>query len=365
MDRYDGWGDFQITIKSTFQNRSLLRLGTWIGMQGSDRLMQIESITDAMGDDGSKNLSVTGRSAEKLLDDRVAMPSLGDLTTTPKWVITGKPGDIARYIFSQICVTCVLSPNDTIPGYHSGTILPPGTIPEPSEVVIIEFDPGSVYYDIQKLCQIYAMGFRLIKDGDTGNLYFDVYTGNDRTSAQVERPAIIFSQDLESIDKTSTLQSIASVKTVAYVFTKNGAIMVYPLGYDSSVSGADRRVLLVKDDSMDIPAGPDLDLAMTQKGNEELSKFRKIYAFDGEIPKYEPYIYGVDYGLGDLVEERSPDGFANYMLVTEQIFISDAEGERSYPTLVLIQTITPGAWLSVPADQHWDDVPSDQHWADA
>jgi Siphovirus ReqiPepy6 Gp37-like protein len=363
-ERYSAWGDFQILTKATFASRSLLRPGTRIGKKDSNRVGRIETSKDSIDEDGTKNILVSGRTIEHLLDDRVAMPALADLTTTSQWVITGTPGDIARYIFEQVCVNGVLSAGDAIPFYHAGTLLPSGSIPEPSEIVTITFDPDSVYNDIQKICEIWSLGFRLVKNGDEGEIYFEIYTGSDRTSGQTVNNAVIFSWDTESIGKTEVLRSIAQLKTVAYVFAKNGAMAVYANGYDASSSGADRRAVLVKADDIDLDPGPELNAAMAQKGMEELAKWGEIYAFDGELPPHNPYVYGRDYNLGDLVEERSPDGGSNYMLVTEQIFVSDSEGERTYPTFVLQAVITPGSWITQSSDLHWDDVPAGVHWND-
>jgi Siphovirus ReqiPepy6 Gp37-like protein len=364
-ERYNSWGEFQIITPSTYDNRDLFQTDVRIGMKESNRVMKIESVTDQFDEDGKKMLTIVGREITKLLDERVAMPAMASLTVNPKWSITGTPGNIARYIFDQICVLGAMSPNDVIPFYQAGTFLPAGSIPEPTDVVTIDFDPGTVYYAIQQICQVWSLGFRLAKDGDTGHIYFDIYTGDDRTSNQTARPAVIFSMDMESIDKVSTLKSTATLKTVAYVLTPNGATTVYAPGHDSSVSGADRRVLLVKADDIDLPAGAQLDAAMAQRGMQELAKNRDAYAFDGEIPQYQPFVYGIDYNLGDLVEERSPDGFANYMIVTEQIFVSDEEGERAYPTLLAVFVLTPGSWQARPSGEFWGDVDITQHWDDA
>jgi Siphovirus ReqiPepy6 Gp37-like protein len=363
-ERYYSMGDFQIVTRSTIENRSLLKPGTWIGMNGSYRIQKIETVKDSTADDGTKNITVTGRSLESLLDDRVAMSELSDLTTNPKLIMTGTPGEIARAIFDMICVSGAISPNDSIPFYHAGTLLEAGTIDEPDEVVEITFEPASVYNDIAKVCQMWELGFRLVKNGDLGEIYFEVYTGHNRTTdQQVYRP-VVFSADMESISQSSVLHSVASLKTVAYVFTQNGSGVVYADGYDSSVSGADRKVLLVNAGDITTAAGSQLDAEIAQRGRNELAGYREIYAFDGEISQTSRYIYGTDYNLGDLVEERNPDGFANYMLVTEQIFISDSAGERSYPSLTLSQSITPGTWMALPTAEHWDDAPVDQHWDD-
>jgi hypothetical protein len=361
-ERYAAQGDFEIVINSNHDSKSLLQTGTRIGMKGSYRVMTIDTVSDELATDGVKKLTVTGKSMENLLDDRVAMPALDDLTAKPKWTITGTPGYIARYIFSQICVTGVMSPNDTIPFYHSGTLLPPGNIPEPNTSYTIDFDPDTVYNDLVKVCEIWSIGFRLVKNGDLGQIYFEVYTGSNRTSFQTILPPVIFSQGMDSISKTSTLRSLADLKTVAYVLAANDAIAVYADGVDSSVTGSARRVLLVKADDIDLAVGAPLTAAMQQRGLEELAKHRALYAFDGEIPQHQPYTYGVDYNLGDLVEERSPDGFISQLIVTEQIFVSDSSGELSYPTLTLKELLLPGTWVARPIAEHWADVPDDQYW---
>lgn len=363
-ERYAAWGEFQIVIAANSYSRNLLRPGLRIGMTGSQRVMRIETVTDEINTDGKKTLTVTGRSVEHFLDDRVAMPAMAGTVTTPKWSITGTPGYIARYLFTQICVTGVLSANDTIAGYHSGTLNPPGSLVEPSTTYTIEFDPDTLYNSIKKVCDIWLLGFRLVKDGDTGNIYFEVYTGNDCTTSQTTRKPVIFGLEMESIDKTSIVRSISDVKSVAYVFAPNGTAVVYANGYDSTVAMTDRRVLLVKADDIEDAAGSTLTAKLNQRGLEELAKYRDVYAFDGEVPVNQPYVYGRDYGLGDLVEEHGPEGFSNYMVVTEQIFVSDAEGDRAYPTLLLYNVIVPGSWTARGPAQQWADVPPTQHWGD-
>lgn len=365
-ERYTAWGEFQIITASTPDSKNFYKIGTRIGRQGSPRIMRIESAVDTFDTDGKKYLKITGRSVEHFLDDRCAMPALAGTNTTPKWVITGKPGDIARYMFQRICVDGVLSSADTIEGYHSGILFPSGNIPEPADIFTVEFEPDTLYNSIKQVCDIWLLGFRLIKDGDTGNIYFEVYTGSNRTSGQSILPAVIFSMDMETIDKTSLLRSIADLKNVAYVFSPNGARVVYSPGADSSTSMGGRRVLTVNATDITYSAGtePQFTNALVQRGLQELAKWREVYVFDGEVTPETPYVYEKDYFLGDLVEERGPDGVGNYMFVTEQIFVSDEEGERSYPTLMLNNVLVPGTWIARSGVEHWSDVDPLQHWGD-
>src|SRR5690606_10667806 len=112
--------------------------------------------------------------------------------------------------------------------------------------------------------------------------------------------------------------------------------------------------------------GPDLVVMLKQRGLEALSQNRKLTAFDGEISQFGSYKYGQDFNLGDLVELTNSDGLTTKARVTEQIFVHDAQGERSYPTLTAEQTIVPGSWAALGSDLFWDDIPADaeNEWED-
>jgi len=364
-ERYAECGDFEILVNSEQSYRSLLQPGVRIGMNGSYYTMMIESAVDEIALDGVKKLTITGRSMESILDDRVGYSAVDDLTAKPKWTLTGKPADIARTMFNTVCVTHALDANDSIPFYTTGRLLPLGSIPEPAETVTLDFDPDSLYNDLVSICTTWPIGFRIVRDGDTGHVYFEVYTGNDRTTMQSVRNAVLFSPTMDTISKTAVIKSIAGQKSVAYVYGKLDAVKVYATGYDATVSGAARKVLMVNAQDIDLPLGAALTTALTQRGKNELAKHTAVYAYDGELPQTQPYIYNVDYALGDLVEEQSPEGFINQLIVTEQIFVSDGSGELAYPTLTLKDVILPGTWRARPIGEHWADVPSTLHWNEA
>ena len=360
-ERYSSIGDFQIVTKSTFENRTLLAPKTRITMAGSTYVMTVETVSDDTADDGKRNITVTGSSMEALLDDRVAMPAIGDLAETPVWTLTGTPGDIIRQMFHEICVFTVLDPLDTIPFYTDGTLLPSGNLGESADIITVSAAPDTLYNTIKKIADTYSMGFRLVRNGELGQIYFEVYTGNDLSSGQDTLPAVIFDPGMDNLGNVSFLTSTAIEKTVAYVFAANGAVKVFAPTASTSASGSDRKILFVNSSNSDAP-GPDLDAALRQEGLIALSAQRTVYSFDGELPQNIPYEYGVDYNLGDLVEERNSASFGNLMIVTEQIFVSDSTGDRAYPTLSLNQGITPGSWTAWDGAEEWADVDISINW---
>jgi hypothetical protein len=362
-ERYAAYGDFQIITVSNLPNRRLLSIGTWITRLGSNYVGIIDTVSDAVDDDGIKLITVSGSFLEKLLNDRVAMPALTDTTTQPNWVLTGTPGAIGREMFNQVCVSAVIDVHDSIPFYTFGTLLPTGNIPEPSEIITVTMSPDTLYNSLQSLCNAYTLGFRLVKDEDSGQIYFEIYTGNDLTSNQKEFNPVIFDPGMENLAQTTVLQSTAALKTVAYVFATNGSAMVYAPWADALAYGTDRRVLLVNSDN-DGDAGDALTIALQQEGIMALAAQAKIYAFDGELPPNCAYIYGADYNLGDLVEERNSDDNGNQMIVTEQIFSSDNTADTTYPTLTLKQVITPDSWDAVFGAESWSDIPDTTDWDD-
>ena len=102
---------------------------------------------------------------------------------------------------------------------------------------------------------------------------------------------------------------------------------------------------------------------MIQRGREELAKHQRVEIFDGEITQYSQYKYGQDYGLGDIVELQDGEGNSNEMMVTEQIFVSDEQGERSYPTLQLYRYIQSGSWLGWNQTVQWASL-GPEEWVD-
>ena len=440
-ERYSAWGDFELVIFSTLESRTLFQAGTRLAMSDSYRVMTVEFVENAVDSEGRQLLTVKGRSLEALLDDRTARNTFADLTTTPKWVLTGTPGAIARQIFNEICRTNVNFADDEIPFLQPGSIFPASNIEEPDEVITLELSLQSVYEAVKEICDNYDLGFRLVRNFDESELYFDIYSGSDRTTLQNVLAPVVFSPDLDNLTNTSEITSISAYKNVAYVFHSIGVQIVTADGVSVEVEGFERRVMHVDASDIEIPdraytlttpqtnainkylglttppedrkvsmrklldkkrlsptdysnievsstnaeltAGEAAEIMgartvswnynttesdyinskLVQRGKEELAKNRSLSAFDGELSQHSNYKYNTGYNLGDLVEMRNSDGVTNQMRVTEQIFVSDNEGERSYPTLTIDLFITPGSWFAWDYNQVWLDA--DGTWSEA
>lgn len=361
-ERFSAFGDFELVLPSTLENRSKFNVGAQLACNDSYRMMTVETIDDTTNEDGEATLTISGPSVEKILEDRVAKDELSDLATNPKWVLTGTPGYICRTIFNTVCVAGALDPGDVIPFITAGNILPADSIAEPTEEITVEIEPQSVYDIVKKICDLYDLGFRFVRNFDNSQLLFNIYSGSDRSVAQSVRPAIVFSPGMDNLQNVTELTTMDSHKNCAYVFSPAGYEVVYPSTVDPGVEGFERRVLVVN--ASDIQAdNPDASALMIQRGLEELSKRRIFKGFDGEVDQYSTYKYGVDYQLGDLVTLQNKDGAIAQMRVTEQILVSDKEGERSYPTLTIRDYVTPGSWLGWDFNQVWADLGATDYWS--
>jgi hypothetical protein len=364
-ERFNSVGDFQLTVHATNDTRKTFMQGIRFAMNESKYVMEIETVEDSTDDEGRATLKIIGPSLEYLMQQRIARYALAD-DLDIKWISTDVPAAIAREIFHHICVVGTLNANDTIPYINEGSsgIFPVDTTPEPSDIIDYEMDPMTVYDAVKKLCDVYDMGFRLFRNYDLSELWFDIYMGSDRTSQQLDYPAVIFSSDLDNLKNTSQVATNANYKNVAIVISPVGTRVVYSTDVDSSVSGFDRRVMVVTANDITDVVPATANARMDQRGTEELAKAKKFSGFDGELTSNGQYRYGRDYFLGDLVELRSVVTGKSIMQVTEQIFVSDKEGDRSYPTLEIQKFVIPGSWDDAPADLVWDDAAPTHHWDD-
>lgn len=361
-DRYKDLGDFKITVVASQEMRNLFAEGTMLAVNESYRVMVVENVEDSDSADGKKILTITGRSLELILLNRTAMGSLASLSVTATWNLTGTPGEVCRKIFHDICELGILNTADIVPYLTGSSSFPVDTIGEPSMVYTFQIPPKSVYQAIKDVCDVYDLGFRLCRDPQTGLLHFDIYSGCNRTSDQTTLDPVIFSKELDNLTNTKEFTSIENQKNVAYVFSPIGTLVVYNDNVSDSTTGFDRKVLMV--DASDLTSAANPAAALLQRGQQELANYRGLVAFDGEINQLSGYKYGVHYNVGDLVEQRNSNGFANQMRVTEQILTSDSTGERSYPTIAKNLSITPGSWISWDYNEVWADMGATEYWED-
>jgi hypothetical protein len=373
-ERWDDIGDFELHIPSSSSAKALFQPDVNLATNDSVRVMTVETVEDALDDEGRKMFKVKGRSIEKITEDRLLVDTYAGFSLLPYFTVNNEfPAMAMRRMFDAIFTVGTIHPNDVLPMYVTNeTLFPQDNIAEPNTSVYQTIDADSLYAALRSYSQIYDLGWRLYRNYDNQQLFFNVYPGSNRTVRQAALPAVVFSPEMENLHNTTEFATTEKSKNVAYVFAdvRNSPdpaddgfrfLNVYAPGTDASVSGADRRTTLVKAGSLDAAVIGNVTDEMNRAGLDALAKARAFRAFDGEVVQYTGYKYGSDYYLGDLVTMQNADGYMNDMRVTEQILVSDVNGDRSYPTLSLRQFYTPGTWQNA-GYRSWADAETTEYW---
>lgn len=367
-ERYSAVGDFELIVHSDQDTRNAFYNNTYVSIDESQRLMRIDMVQDSVDDEGRRMLLVKGKSLEQRLTERLATPPSTTLQHPYIWRTSRTPSDAIRTIYKDVAFYNTRDPREEFDDTKMITAIDPGRIPESVDRIRIQLDYMTLYDAIREVAVPYNIGFAILADnlGGLGRpLSFLVYNGYDRTTTQSQNAPVVFAPELDNLDNMRTLKSTADWRNVAYVSSKNfRQVEAYSDGADPSSSGTERRVLFLKlDDLPETLTSAEEQAEMIQRGKEELAKRQRVEIFDGEITQYSQYKYGQDYGLGDIVELQDGEGNSNEMMVTEQIFVSDEEGERSYPTLQLYRYIQSGSWLGWNQTVQWASLGSEE-WVD-
>lgn len=389
-ERYAVKGDFQLVTLSTIQNRNRFVKDAMLIIPDSKRIMRVNTIEDTIDEDKGNTLTVKGFEVVSIFEQRViATKQVGgayDTMLLPITYYTTKtPLELPGYMVWQICFATSgfqLDSDDTVPFLQNSSVpgtglYPLGNIPPIQPLAVTwEQKVNSLYSAMTDIAKAYDVGFRLYKDPNSSNLYFEAYLGNDRTSLQTIFPAVVFSSDMTNLqDTTEYIDNTAHFNVVI-------AIYEYPNPIDGdlpstltitstasdpelafSAGGFDRKVKTISVTSLPDGMLPvDIPAYLLTLAQAELTQSRPTDIFDGTIDEHGEYVYERDYFLGDLVEIRGDNGGAAFMRVEEQIIKYDASGKSSYPSLVTKSSISPGTWKSWKYDIDWDDMGSGEFW---
>lgn len=346
-ERYSKAGDLTLVTELSTDTIAKLEEGTFIQLEGSDEVVQIDTALIE-----NNTLKVTGNTLVEFLNDRIIRTS--NQAADKYWNLTGKPLDILNTIVTDMTVS-----GPYIDGtIDAGVDIPKQIIPNLSVVsavappdtdVSFAVPFGPLYDALAQIADTFSLGFRLYLDwaNDYGySLVFESYKGRDLTSSQTTYPVVRFSPQMDSLTNLSQLHSIAKYKTVAYAYAPsnpagimNYAGVAYAYPGAELETGFQRRVLMVFADDIttDMTGGDAGQLRgmLDQRAKDALANNNYIKVADGEVIP-SSYIFGTDYGLGDIVELDSGLGPRRRARITEYIRSQDQSGERAYPTVSVL-----------------------------
>ena len=343
-DRYNEPGDFELIAHASAQYVPHLKEDNYFMIQGSDRLMVIESVetnTDVLE---GVLVTATGRSLESILDRRI----IWDLTT-----FKGKTHEFIKKALDENAIDPE-DQNRRIPGLTFKPVTDEASLEMNTDV---QYFGDNLLATIQKLCKYHKLGFKVLPSGE-GGFEFSLYLGVDRSYEQEDRPYIVFSPGFENIVSSNSLTSHKGYRNASLVTTEKTVTkqVMDTNGNTTSVTeqlrvsteiyvgeerpfGLNRRELFVDiggiesetEDGVELTDAEYLD-KLKVKGREEMRDYPITATFDGEVEAVRQYVYGVDFFLGDYVQFVDPIGTEARVRVDEVIRSHDADGEITTPS---------------------------------
>lgn len=341
-ERFNTIGDFQIVAGNTSKFMSLLPEGTRLTLRESNQVMVVETHQIERKKQKPEKVIIKGRSFESILDRRVAIQSLSSLTGSTDWTVSLKtPSDVAWWLINQIVVSGRLSAKDVFPSSMVQFPTPSdyGTSTGPTKSFTIE--RGNLLSVVMKLLGTEAKadstttpatpavvqhGIRAVRPNSAGTaIGVEIYTGVDKSST------VYFDATRELLDDGTYLFSKSGSFNVGYGVGGNIAATMFE--GTTEPSGLDRRVTLIDGSQANVTNTDVLKNYMSQA----LAEASETAIFDGNInPDLNPYKYGIDYNLGDIVKVVGDYGLDELARVTEYIRTEDATGHKAFPTLSTI-----------------------------
>lgn len=363
-ERYSDAGDVRLVTPATIRLLDRLKPGTYLGLRGSREVMELKSQVIE-----NNLMTVTGRSLVTFLDERYvwAYNAFADTHVADYTDKTKVPGQFIADVVSKFAISPVnfavyqalLGMQwtlETIPHLTLGAVDTTGT------AQLLTAPIGPIFTAIQAVAATTNTGITLYVDSadpeEGYSLKFETYRGLDRTSGQTVNPLLQLSANMETLGDVKEIHSIDGYKNVVYVLYE-GQISVHYEDPDHIPEGWQRRVLLVDAEGSPIPTGKyepvwsgtdnrgtiyrtyvsptDVAAFRTLTAKNALVNHNFIHALDGQTSPENDLVFGVDYGLGDLIELQSFTGAISKARVSEYIRSEDKQGERGYPTISLVQ----------------------------
>lgn len=369
-ERYYGNSEVELNVPATSEMRKKIPEGIFLGIDGSDEVMVLESTEDEEG-----NLKFTGMSLLPWMNHRFVRASANHKDKV--WSFGGgSPGWTVWNILYSMCCAGSEYLNGTINTGISNPqqLIIPGLklkdFDKSGDNINVDINYGPVYDAMLEIAITYEIGMQITLEPPPDifqiglpplpySLEFRSYKGLDRTSGQTVNPPVRFSPQFDSLTDIKELRSIAALKTLVYSFAEglepqdpeDPVITTVPgmanRSEGGSITGFDLRALMtiepltiemVGGSSEDeIPGDPAKVVELlNNRASIALKASSFINTVDGEIVPTNQFKYGVHYNLGDLIEVQGNSEIIQVCRVTEYIRSQDEAGEKAYPTVTMI-----------------------------
>lgn len=288
--RYAKYGEFQLNCALNFETLALLQRGNIVWKKDDPEAGYIEYRQMAQDAEGKETLVIKGKFLSGYLNRRIIWGQ--ELLQTT-----------AEIAMRTLVDKHGVNPTDT------NRIIPNlmlGGLQGYTQAVNYQVSYTNLLDEVENLCGLSELGYRVRFDAANKKLIFDVYEGLDRSVNQSVNPRAIFSKEFENILAQNYTDSLNNYRNTALVGGM-GDGSVRKLVQIGSSSGLDRFEMF--DDAKDLTnvvdnvTLSDTDYANTliDRGNSKLAETSEVQTFDSTINLESNLVYKTDFDLGDIV----------------------------------------------------------------
>lgn len=324
VKRYCDTGDFVLNINANAHTVQILKEKNYIVREDDEKIYQIEKINLKSNEEDGDILTVSGRSIEKILAQRIV------------WKQTSAGGgETAEDFIRRIITENAINPSDKkrkIPRLKLGEKM--GF----SEKIEKQLTGDNLLTAVKEICNTYSYGFKIVMN-EAGELVFELYKGKDRSYRQNENPFVIFSPDFDNVVNTEYEYDETNISNVALIGGEGegNERKFQTLG---NMEGMERCELFV--DAKDVSSNngeistSEYNNMLLERGREKIAENTFIETYDGELENTNTYIYKEDYQLGDVVQIVDKFGIESTPRILE---IIESDNENGYKIVA-----TYGSW---------------------
>lgn len=191
---------------------------------------------------------------------------------------------------------------------------------------------------IYSLCNKFNMSFDIVMNHNDKVFDFVTWKGADRSTQQSVNPYVIFSKEFDNIIKQNYVNSDLDKRTVAIVAGEGEGAERKLIMVNDNLSGLERRELFVdardlqseytdENDETKTLTPSEYKTILKNRGLSKLAEHETIETFESKVDMFSQFIYGRDYGLGDIVSVANNDlGIIMHPRITSAILKSDRQG---------------------------------------
>ncbi|MDQ7095939.1 siphovirus ReqiPepy6 Gp37-like family protein [Desulfosporosinus sp. PR] len=288
--RYAKAGDFELHCALTRDALSLLTRENILWKKGDPEAGYIEYRNLDQDADGNETLVIKGKFLSAYLNRRI---------------IWGQEvlQDTAENAMRTLVTKNAITPTD------SSRIIPNlilGGVQGYPQAVNYQTSYSNLEDEIENLCSLSELGYRVRFDIANKKLVFNVYQGFDRSVNQSVNPRCIFAKEFENILKQSYTDSLNNYRNTVLVGGM-GEDVNRKLVSIGTASDLDRFEMF--DDAKDLTnvvnnvtlSDADYTNTLIDRGNSKLADTQEVQTFDSTINLDSNLTYKTDFDLGDIV----------------------------------------------------------------